>query len=61
MHPPDIIALADRLVAICPCEWQPADRQRMVDYLAALAEGEDAGLPLILERTGTFYRLRVRR
>lgn len=60
-HPPDIVALASRLVAICPCEWTPADRARMIVYLIERTADEVADLPLVVERTGTFYRLRVRR
>jgi hypothetical protein len=60
-HPPDIVALANHLVAICPCEWTPADRARMIVYLTERPAEAVADLPLIVERTGTFYRLRVRR
>jgi hypothetical protein len=47
-------------VAICPCDWTPADRARMVIYLIERPAEEVADLPLVVERTGTFYRLRRR-
>ena len=62
-HPSDVIATAYRMVAICPCEWMAADRDFMTKYLALHQHDPEAvaDLPLFLEVTGTFYRLRVRR
>ncbi len=56
-HPAHIAEVALRLASTCPCNWEAADRNNLINYLAPLLPETPADLPIKIQENGAQWQL----